>query len=53
MQISIAARRAKEMEAVLDGKRTAQKPQILRDLEEYCALDTLAIVEIYRKLASM
>lgn len=38
------------MEAVLDGKRADQKDQILADLIEYCKLDTLAMVEIYRKL---
>lgn len=36
------------MEAVLDGKRTDQKEQILADLLEYCKLDTLAMVEIFR-----
>ena len=43
------------MEAVLDDKRAGQKEQILTDLIEYCKLDTLAMVEIYRvinKLAS-
>jgi hypothetical protein len=38
------------MEAVLDGKRDGEKEQILSDLVEYCGLDTLAMVEIYRKL---
>ena len=38
------------MEAVLDGKRDEQKQQILDDLVEYCKLDTLAMVEIYKKL---
>lgn len=38
------------MEAVLDDKRADQKEQILADLIEYCKLDTLAMVEIYRKL---
>ncbi len=38
------------MEAILDGKRAEQKDQILNDLIEYCKLDTLAMVEIYRKL---
>jgi hypothetical protein len=41
------------MEAVLDDKRTDQKEQILGDLIEYCKLDTFAMVEIYRKLASL
>ncbi|MEX1131580.1 MAG: DUF2779 domain-containing protein, partial [Candidatus Woykebacteria bacterium] len=38
------------MEAVLDGKRDGEKDKILSDLEEYCKLDTLAMVEIYRQL---
>jgi hypothetical protein len=38
------------MEAVLDNKRADQKDQILADLIEYCKLDTLAMVEIFRKL---
>lgn len=38
------------MEAILDEKRADQKEQILNDLIEYCTLDTLAMVEIYRKL---
>lgn len=38
------------MEAVLDGKRDDQKEKILNDLVEYCGLDTLAMVEIYRRL---
>lgn len=38
------------MEAVLDGTRSAEKDKILTDLLEYCKLDTLAMVEIYRKL---
>ena len=38
------------MEAVLDGKRDEQKQQILDDLVKYCKLDTLAMVEIYKKL---
>ena len=38
------------MEAVLDDKRAGQKDQILADLIEYCKLDTLAMVEIYKKL---
>jgi len=39
------------MEAILDEKRKDQKDQILEDLIEYCRLDTLAMVEIYRKLS--
>lgn len=38
------------MEAILDSKRADQKDQILHDLTEYCKLDTLAMVEIYKKL---
>lgn len=38
------------MEAVLDGTREAEKQQILDDLIQYCKLDTLAMVEIYKKL---
>lgn len=38
------------MEAVLDGKRDGEKTQILDDLRQYCKLDTLAMVEIYKKL---
>ncbi len=41
------------MEAVLDDKRADQKDQILADLIEYCKLDTLAMVEIYRKLLGL
>lgn len=38
------------METVLDGKHDDEKEQILSDLREYCKLDTLAMVEIYKKL---
>lgn len=41
------------MEAVLDGKRDGEKDKILSDLEEYCKLDTLAMVEIYRQLLNI
>lgn len=41
------------MEAVLDDKRANQKEQILADLIEYCKLDTLAMVEIYKVLTSL
>lgn len=41
------------MEAVLDGKHTDEKQQIFNDLLEYCKLDTLAMVEIYRKLKEL
>lgn len=39
-------------EAVLDGKHGDEKAQILSDLVEYCGLDTLAMVEIYKRLGS-
>lgn len=41
------------MEAVLDGKREDTKEKILNDLEEYCKLDTLAMVEIYKQLLNL
>lgn len=41
------------MEAILDGKRADEKNKILSDLVEYCGLDTLAMVEIYRKLIAV
>ncbi len=41
------------MQSVLDGSRAGEKATILRDLDEYCALDTLAMVEIYNFLASL
>ncbi|MCA9340911.1 DUF2779 domain-containing protein [Candidatus Saccharibacteria bacterium] len=41
------------MEAILDDKRTNQKEQIMSDLIEYCKLDTLAMVEIYKCLKSL
>ena len=40
------------MEAVLDEKRADQKETIFNDLVEYCKLDTLAMVEIYKKLVA-
>jgi hypothetical protein len=40
-------------EAILDDKRADQKDQILADLIEYCKLDTLAMVEIFRKLQEL
>lgn len=39
------------MEAVLDGTRAGEKEKILADLLEYCGLDTLAMVEIFRRLS--
>ena len=41
------------MQAVLDGTRSADKDQILADLIEYCKLDTLAMVEIFKKLKEL
>lgn len=41
------------MEAVLDGKRDGEKEKILSDLVEYCGLDTLAMVEIYKVLNAL
>ncbi len=38
------------MEAVLEKKHEANKQKILDDLVLYCGLDTLAMVEIYKKL---
>ncbi len=35
------------MESVLDGKHQEQKQDILANLNKYCELDTLAMVEIY------
>lgn len=41
------------MESVLDGTRVDEKAKILSDLDEYCALDTLAMVEIYNFLVRL
>ncbi len=41
------------MEAVLDGKRDDTKEKILNDLEEYCKLDTLAMVAIFKQLLKL
>jgi hypothetical protein len=41
------------MEAILDGKRMNEKEKILSDLLEYCKLDTLAMVEIYKRLRNL
>ncbi len=38
------------MHTVLDGKNQELKDQIMSDLVEYCKLDTLAMVEIWRVL---
>lgn len=40
------------MDAVLYGTKAGEKGQVLKDLEEYCALDTLAMVEIYKFLVA-
>jgi hypothetical protein len=41
------------MDAVLYGTRAAEKDQILKNLEEYCKLDTFAMVEIFRFLTDL
>jgi len=41
------------MEAILDEKRADEKEKILNDLIEYCKLDTLAMVEIYKVLLGL
>lgn len=41
------------MDAVLYGTRATEKEQVLKDLDEYCELDTLAMVEIYRFLVDI
>ncbi len=41
------------METVLDGKRAGERGKILDDLDEYCKLDTLAMVEIYKRLLKL
>ena len=41
------------MEAILDETRADQKDQILSDLTEYCKMDTLAMVEIFRCLKEL
>jgi hypothetical protein len=41
------------MDAVLDGENEDGRQQILDDLLDYCQLDTLAMVEIYKKLLSV
>lgn len=38
------------METILDGKNKESKNQILTDLTEYCKLDTLAMVQLYKVL---
>lgn len=38
------------METVLMGKNTEKKEQIMHDLIEYCKLDTLAMVQLYKVL---
>lgn len=41
------------MEAILDGKHSEEKAKILGNLSEYCKLDTLAMVEIYKHLVEI
>ena len=41
------------MDAALYGNRANEKEQVLKDLEEYCKLDTLAMVEIFRFLTNI
>lgn len=41
------------MEVILDGKRSDKKEKILSNLLEYCKLDTMAMVEIYKHLVKM
>ena len=49
----LAAQR-KWMQAVLEEKFDIDtKQKILNDLEKYCSLDTLAMVEIYRFLKTI
>ena len=38
------------MKTVLEGKHEKEREYILKDLEEYCKLDTFAMVKIYEKL---
>ena len=40
-------------QAVLDGNEAVDKEALFAALLEYCGLDTLAMVEIYRKLAAL
>ena len=39
------------METILDGEHSEEKDQILDNLVEYCKLDTLAMVEIWKALS--
>jgi len=41
------------MQTVLDDKLKDKKDKILKDLVDYCKLDTLAMVEIYKQLLSI
>jgi hypothetical protein len=42
------------MQAILENKFNDQeRQQVLDDLEKYCELDTLAMVEIYRFLKTL
>ena len=41
------------METILEGKRKNEKEKILKDLKEYCKLDTLAMVRIFEKIRQL
>lgn len=41
------------METILDGEHEEEKEKILNDLIEYCKLDTLAMVELFRVLSKI
>jgi len=41
------------METVLDGEHLGEKEKILKDLDVYCTLDTMAMVKIYEKLSEI
>lgn len=41
------------MEAILDDKRPVEKEKILKDLWDYCKLDTLAMVKIWEFLSKL
>jgi hypothetical protein len=41
------------MNVILDGKQEVDKQKLLSNLLEYCKLDTLAMVEIYKHLSNL
>jgi hypothetical protein len=41
------------METIIEGRNSTEKKKILNDLIEYCKLDTLAMVEIWKVLISV